>query len=212
MQNSIIAVSQADPNDTQENIRDASILGFLYIAEVDDKRKKVKVLAPLSGRLPNKAMIWGSWPESIRGLVDWFWGSERGSNGLPKDLIRDFAGYNQASSIVIFPAFAMAMSCLKTSILMLIADIIIKFLLVNLQPFSKSSSWTSLFPHSLHFAEINQVFPSIFIPYNPLCYPPPAKFNQTTLPHHPSSLINFLNSPPTTPYISRSSTDSHCIA
>ena len=70
MQNSLLAILQADPNDSQENIRDASVIGFVYIAEVDEKRKKVKILAPLSGRLPSKAMIWGSWPEGIDSLVD----------------------------------------------------------------------------------------------------------------------------------------------
>ena len=69
MQNSILAIVQADPHDSVENIRDASVIGFLYIAEVDEKKKKLRVLAPLSGRLPNKAMIWGSWPDSVDNLV-----------------------------------------------------------------------------------------------------------------------------------------------
>jgi len=69
MQNAIIAIVHADPNDTQENIRDASVIGFIYVAEVDEKRKKLKVLAPLSGRLPNNAMIWGAWPEGVTDLV-----------------------------------------------------------------------------------------------------------------------------------------------
>lgn len=69
MQNSILAIVHADPNDTQENIRDASVIGFVYVAEVDEKRKKLKILAPLSGRLPNKAMIWGTWPEGVGDLV-----------------------------------------------------------------------------------------------------------------------------------------------
>lgn len=69
MQNSILAIVHADPNDTQENIRDASVIGFLYVAEVDEKRKKLKILAPLSGRLPHKAMIWGTWPEGVGDLV-----------------------------------------------------------------------------------------------------------------------------------------------
>lgn len=70
MQNSILAIVRADPNDSQENIRDACVLGFIYVAEVDEKKKKMKILAPISGRLPHQAMIWGSWPESIEGLVD----------------------------------------------------------------------------------------------------------------------------------------------
>ena len=69
MQNALIAIVQADVNDTQENIRDASVVGFVYIVEVDEKKKKIKVLAPLSGRLPNKAMIWASWPTDVGDLL-----------------------------------------------------------------------------------------------------------------------------------------------
>ena len=71
MQNSILVIMQAGPNDTQESIRDASVMGFVYVAEVDEKRKKVKILAPLSGRLPSRAMIWDPFgEEGIVGLVD----------------------------------------------------------------------------------------------------------------------------------------------
>ena len=70
MQGSVLAIVQADPNDAQENIRDASVIGFLYVAEVDERRKKFKILAPLSGRLPNRAMIWGAWPEGVGSLLD----------------------------------------------------------------------------------------------------------------------------------------------
>lgn len=69
MQNGILAIMHADPNDTPENIRDATVIGFVYVAEVDEKKKKLRVLAPLSGRLPNRAMIWGAWPDSIEDLV-----------------------------------------------------------------------------------------------------------------------------------------------
>lgn len=69
MQNGILAIVHAEVNDSPDRIRDASVMGFVYVAEVDEKRKKVKVLAPLSGRLAQKAMIWGSWPENIGELV-----------------------------------------------------------------------------------------------------------------------------------------------
>ena len=69
MQNAILAVMHAEPNESSEAIRDASVMGFVYVAEVDESKKKVKVLAPLSGRLPNKAMIWAKWPEGSEGLV-----------------------------------------------------------------------------------------------------------------------------------------------
>ena len=69
MQNAIFAIVHAEANDSQENIRDASVIGFVYVAEVDEKRKKLRLLAPLSGRLPNKAFVWGIWPEGIGDLV-----------------------------------------------------------------------------------------------------------------------------------------------
>ena len=69
MQNCILALVHAEPNDTQENIRDASVIGFVYVAEVDEKKKKLRILAPLSGRIPRKALIWGTWPDSAGELV-----------------------------------------------------------------------------------------------------------------------------------------------
>ena len=70
MQNAILAIVRADPNDNQERIRDACVIGFIYVAEVDEAKKKMKVLAPLAGRLPMQAMVWGSWPDGISGLVN----------------------------------------------------------------------------------------------------------------------------------------------
>lgn len=64
-----MAIVHAGPSDSQENIRDASVMGFIYVAEVDEKKRKLRILAPLSGRLPNKAIVWGSWPEGVGDLV-----------------------------------------------------------------------------------------------------------------------------------------------
>lgn len=69
MQNAILAIVHAEPNDTHEAIRDASTIGFIFVAEVDEKKGKLKILAPLSGRLPQKAMVWGRWPEGSAELV-----------------------------------------------------------------------------------------------------------------------------------------------
>lgn len=69
MQTCILAIMQADPHDPPESIRDASVIGFVYVAEVDEKKQKLKVLAPISGRVPRKAMLWGLWPESAGNLV-----------------------------------------------------------------------------------------------------------------------------------------------
>ncbi|KAL9597140.1 MAG: hypothetical protein Q9219_005362 [cf. Caloplaca sp. 3 TL-2023] len=69
MQNAILAIVQADVNDTPENIRDASVIGFIQIIEVDEKRKKLRVLTPIGGRIPYRAMIWGAWPTDVGELV-----------------------------------------------------------------------------------------------------------------------------------------------
>lgn len=69
MQNAILAIVQADVNDTPENIRDASVIGFVYVAEVDEKRKKLRILTPIGGRIPYRALIWGSWPADVGELV-----------------------------------------------------------------------------------------------------------------------------------------------
>lgn len=69
MQNAILTIVNAHPEDSQENIRDASVMGFIYIVDVDEKKNKLKVLAPVGGRLPNKAIVWGSWPEGVSDLM-----------------------------------------------------------------------------------------------------------------------------------------------
>ena len=69
MQNAVVAIVHAEPNDTHEAIRDASTIGFIFVAEVDEKKGKLKILSPLSGRLPQKAMVWGRWPEGSAEFV-----------------------------------------------------------------------------------------------------------------------------------------------
>ncbi|KAL8719273.1 MAG: hypothetical protein Q9225_003703 [Loekoesia sp. 1 TL-2023] len=69
MQNAILAIVQADVNDAPENIRDASVIGFIYVTEVDEKRKKLRILTPMGGRIPHRALIWGSWPADVGELV-----------------------------------------------------------------------------------------------------------------------------------------------
>ena len=69
MQSALLAIVQATPNDSQETIRDSSVIGFVYVSEVDEKKRRLRVLAPVSGRLPRKTMIWGIWPEVMGDLV-----------------------------------------------------------------------------------------------------------------------------------------------
>jgi polyribonucleotide 5'-hydroxyl-kinase len=71
MQGCILAIMHANANEgEQESVRDASVMGFVYVAEVDEKRKKVRVLAPVGGRSMNgRAVVWGRWPEEVVDLV-----------------------------------------------------------------------------------------------------------------------------------------------
>ena len=69
LQNCMLAVVQADPSDNQETVRDASVIGFLYVVEVEEKKRRLRVLAPLSGRIPRNVLILGMWPESVGDLV-----------------------------------------------------------------------------------------------------------------------------------------------
>ncbi|KAF2838708.1 Clp1-domain-containing protein [Patellaria atrata CBS 101060] len=69
MQNAILAVTTADPGESHEAIRDASVLGYVYVADVDESKKKVKLLTPETGRVPARAIVWGGWPEGVGDLV-----------------------------------------------------------------------------------------------------------------------------------------------
>lgn len=65
----IFAVMHASTRDSQDTIRDASVMGFVYVAEVDEKKKRLKILAPLNTRVTDRPLIWGSWPEAPVNLM-----------------------------------------------------------------------------------------------------------------------------------------------
>lgn len=69
LQNCLLAVTYADPNDSQETIRDSCIMGYVYVADVDETKHKVKLLSPVSGYIPPRAIISGNWPEDVADLV-----------------------------------------------------------------------------------------------------------------------------------------------
>ncbi|KAK3323798.1 Pre-mRNA cleavage complex II protein Clp1-domain-containing protein [Cercophora scortea] len=69
MSNWTLAVMDASVNDPPEVIRQAAILGFIAIADVDEERRRVKFLSPVSGRLGNRPLVWGRWPEPYINLV-----------------------------------------------------------------------------------------------------------------------------------------------
>ena len=72
LQGAVLAVVHV-PGDgvgiAEEEVRDASVLGFLYVVEVDEKRRRLKVLSPVAGRVPSRVVVWGSWPEGVGDLV-----------------------------------------------------------------------------------------------------------------------------------------------
>ena len=46
----------------EEAIRDAPVVGYVYVADVEEARKRVRVLSPVGGRLPaGCAVVWGGW-------------------------------------------------------------------------------------------------------------------------------------------------------
>lgn len=69
MQSCFLAIVNAQLNDRQEALRDATVMGWIYVIEVDEAREKLRVLAPISGRLPSKPLLWGKWPEAMVSLT-----------------------------------------------------------------------------------------------------------------------------------------------
>ena len=69
LKNKLLAVTTASPKDPHSVIRDSSIRGYIYVAEVDEQKKKVRLLSPQPGQTPANAMVVGVWPEDVEGLV-----------------------------------------------------------------------------------------------------------------------------------------------
>lgn len=68
--NTLLAITHASTTASPAEIRDSSIMGFLYVADVDADKGKIRVLAPVGGRVPPRAMIWAKrWPGEVVGLV-----------------------------------------------------------------------------------------------------------------------------------------------
>jgi polyribonucleotide 5'-hydroxyl-kinase len=69
MQNSLLAITFENPNAPLDQIQESAVMGYVYVAEVDEAKRRVKVLSPAGGAVPRNAMVWGSWPESVVSLV-----------------------------------------------------------------------------------------------------------------------------------------------
>jgi polyribonucleotide 5'-hydroxyl-kinase len=69
LQNAVLAVTHADANASSDQMRDSSVMCYVYVADVDDTKRRIKLLSPINGRIPSNALVWGAWPEGISGLV-----------------------------------------------------------------------------------------------------------------------------------------------
>ncbi|KAH7324695.1 Pre-mRNA cleavage complex II protein Clp1-domain-containing protein [Stachybotrys elegans] len=69
MQHWTLAVMHASLRDSPETLRVANVMGFVYVADVDEERRKMKILAPVPGRLGDRPLIMGKWPEPFINLL-----------------------------------------------------------------------------------------------------------------------------------------------
>lgn len=69
MTGSLIAIKFCPASSDEDTVRDSAVMGFLYVAEVDEGRKKMRFLAPHPQRWGDKALVWGSWPEVVADLL-----------------------------------------------------------------------------------------------------------------------------------------------
>jgi polyribonucleotide 5'-hydroxyl-kinase len=67
--NKLIAITSASANDRQEVIRDSSVRGYMYVADIDEGKKRVKLLSPQPGQAPTSALVLGTFPEDVAALV-----------------------------------------------------------------------------------------------------------------------------------------------
>ncbi|KAI7468142.1 SAICAR synthase-like protein [Hortaea werneckii] len=69
MTGSMLAIKFCSGNSSEDSIRDSAVMGFLYVADVDESKKKVRFLAPHPQRWGDRALLWGAWPEAVPDLV-----------------------------------------------------------------------------------------------------------------------------------------------
>ena len=66
----VLVVKHAAADARVDEIRDASVMGWLYVVDVEVDKKRARVLSPVGGRLPSaNACVWGRWPEALGGVV-----------------------------------------------------------------------------------------------------------------------------------------------
>ncbi|KAH7143745.1 Pre-mRNA cleavage complex II protein Clp1-domain-containing protein [Dactylonectria macrodidyma] len=69
MQHWTLAIMHASPKDSPDTVRASSVMGFVYVSDVDEERRKIKLLSTVSGRLGDQPLVWGKWPEPYINLL-----------------------------------------------------------------------------------------------------------------------------------------------
>jgi polyribonucleotide 5'-hydroxyl-kinase len=69
MEHWTLAIMHASRSDSPETVREATVIGYVYVSDVDEERQKVKLLSPVPGRVGDRPMIWGRWPEPYINLL-----------------------------------------------------------------------------------------------------------------------------------------------
>jgi polyribonucleotide 5'-hydroxyl-kinase len=64
-----LAVMNASVKDPPDAVRSSTVMGFVYVGDVDKERRKLKVLGPVSGRLGDRPLVLGKWPEPYINLL-----------------------------------------------------------------------------------------------------------------------------------------------
>ena len=69
MERRLLVVKHCAAEAAIEEVRDASVMGWLYVVDVDEEKKRARVLCPMGGRLPGNACVLASWPSAFSGIV-----------------------------------------------------------------------------------------------------------------------------------------------
>lgn len=66
----LVAIKFCPGSETDEvAIRDSAVMGYAYVSEVDEAKKRVRFLSPHPQRWGDRVMVWGGWPEAVVDLV-----------------------------------------------------------------------------------------------------------------------------------------------
>ncbi|KAI8216464.1 mRNA cleavage and polyadenylation factor, partial [Colletotrichum sp. SAR 10_86] len=64
-----LPVVYASIRDSPETIRTSNIMGYVYVADIDKEKRKLRILAPVGGRLGDRPLLMGKWPEPYINLL-----------------------------------------------------------------------------------------------------------------------------------------------